>query len=100
MKIRTSTAHADGGGGVVIATTQDVTDIVEDNKRHFNSYDERARWSGEIFGNRVAAIPLTVIDDLNKQGIMRGFHVLDQARFKAWLNESDNRAFRTRPGRV
>ena len=46
MKFRNSTAHADGEGGVVIATTQDVTDIVEDNKRHFNSYDERASWSG------------------------------------------------------
>ena len=53
-----------------------------------------------MFGNKIASVPLTVIDELNKQGIMRGFHVLDQARFKAWLNHPDNRAFRTRPGRI
>jgi len=53
-----------------------------------------------LFGNKVASIPLTVIDDLNKIGIMRGFHVVDEKRFKAWLNNSDNRVFRTRTGVV
>jgi hypothetical protein len=53
-----------------------------------------------LFGNKIASVPLVVIDDLNKKGIMRGFHVVDQARFKEWLNNPDNRAFRTRPGRV
>jgi hypothetical protein len=43
---------------------------------------------------------MTVIDELNKQGIMRGFAVLDEKRFKAWLNERDNRVFRTRTGVV
>lgn len=43
---------------------------------------------------------MTVIDDLNHQGIMRGFAVLDEKRFKAWLNERDNRVFRTRTGVV
>jgi len=100
MKFRTTTAHADGEGGLVIETKQDVTDIVESNRKHYNAYDERARWSDELFGNRIASIPLTVIDDLNHKGIMRGFAVVDQAKFKAWLNEPDNRAFRTRPGRV
>jgi len=41
-----------------------------------------------------------VIDDLNHKGIMRGFAVLDEKRFKAWLNERDNRVFRTRTGVV
>lgn len=97
-EFRKTVAHADGEGGLIIQTVQDVSDIVEANKKEFNSYDERARWSGDPFGNKVASIPLTVIDDLNKLGIMRGFHVVDQKRFKAWLNERDNQAFRTRPG--
>ena len=97
-EFRKSVAHADGDGGLVIETRQDVSGIVESNKREFNSYDERAKWSDHIFGNKVASIPLTVIDDLNKKGIMRGFHVLDQKAFTKWLNEPDNRFFRTRPG--
>jgi len=97
---RKTIAHADGDGGLIIQTTQDVSGIIEANKREFNSYDERAKWSDDVYGNKVASIPFTVIDDLNKAGIMRGFAVVDQKRFRAWMNESDNRVFRTRPGVV
>jgi len=97
---RQSAVHADGDGGIIIETRQDVSGIIEQNKKEYNSFDERARWSDELFGNKVASIPLTVIDDLNKIGIMRGFHVVDEKRFKAWLNNSDNRVFRTRTGVV
>ena len=97
---RQSAVHADGDGGIIIETRQDVSGIIEQNKKEYNSFDERARWSDDMFGNKVASIPLTVIDDLNKQGIMRGFAVLDEKRFKAWLNNSDNRVFRTRTGVV
>jgi hypothetical protein len=97
---RQSAVHADGDGGIIIETRQDVSGIIEQNKKEYNSFDERARWSDHLFGNKVASIPLTVIDDLNKIGIMRGFHVLDEKRFKAWLNNSDNRVFRTRTGVV
>lgn len=97
---RQTAVHADGEGGIVIETRQDVSGIIEQNKKEYNSFDERARWSDHLFGNKVASIPLTVIDDLNKQGIMRGFAILDEKRFKAWLNNSDNRVFRTRTGVV
>jgi len=81
QNIRQTAVHADGEGGIVIQTRQDVSDIVEQNKKEYNSFDERARWSDNLFGNKVASIPMTVIDDLNKQGIMRGFAVLDDKRF-------------------
>jgi hypothetical protein len=100
IKFRESTVHSDGDGGIIIETKQDISDILEQNKKEYNSYDERARWSDHLFGNKVASIPMTVIDELNKQGIMRGFAVLDEKRFKAWLNERDNRVFRTRTGVV
>jgi hypothetical protein len=92
---RQTAVHADGEGGIVIQTRQDVSDIVEQNKKEYNSYDERARWSDQLFGNKVASIPMTVIDDLNKAGIMRGFAVL-----APWLNDPMNRAWRTRTGVV
>ena len=97
---RQTAVHADGEGGIIIQTRQDVSDIVEQNKKEYNSYDERARWSDQLFGNKVASIPMTVIDDLNKAGIMRGFAVLDEKRFASWLNDPMNRAWRTRTGVV
>jgi hypothetical protein len=45
--------------------------------------------------HKVASIPMTLFYDLKKQGIID-----DPARLKAWLNNPDNRFFRTRPGRV
>ena len=99
-EFRQSVAHADGDGGIVIETRQDVTANIEQNLKEFNSFDERAKWSDDIFGNKIASIPLTVIDDLNAKGIMRGFAIVDQKRMKQWLNSPDNRFFRTRPGRV
>jgi hypothetical protein len=100
VNFRQSAVHSDGDGGIIIETRQDISDILEQNKKEYNSYDERARWSDELLGNKVASIPMTVIDDLNAKGIMRGFAVLDEKRFKAWLNERDNRVFRTRTGVV
>ncbi len=96
--IRQKTAHDTDDGGLVIATEQDVSDIVEQNKKEYNATN--GRWGDDLFDNKIASIPLTVIDDLNKAGIMRGFHVLDQKKFRAWLNNPDNRFFRTRQGKV
>jgi hypothetical protein len=100
VQFRESTAHSDGDGGLIIATKQDVSGIVEANRKEFNSYDERAKWSDDPFGNKVASIPFTAIDELNKQGVMRGFAVLDEKRFAMYLNDPMNRAWRTRPGQI
>lgn len=94
-EIRTS--YADGEGNLVVKSEANLTPILEANKAAYNATDERAKW-GEL--SRVAEIPFVVIEDLNRQGIMRGFAVLDQKRMKAWLNNPDNKFFRTRPGRV
>lgn len=96
--IRDKVAHNTEDGGLVIETVQDVSSIIEQNKKEYN--ENNGKWGGDIFDNKIASIPLTVIDDLNKAGIMRGFHVLDQKKFRAWLNNPDNRFFRTRQGKV
>jgi len=76
----------------VITTSTDVTDIIESNKAQYNATDERAGYS-DI--NKVASIPMHIYFDLKKRGILD-----DQKKMKAWLNDSGNRFFRTRPGRV
>ena len=75
-----------------IQTQQDVTAIVEENKNEFNQVDERAKW-GEF--SRVASIPLSLYYELKKEGKLE-----DQAYMKRWLNDPENRHFRTRPGKV
>ena len=87
----------DVDGKYLIETRQDISGILESNKAQFNAIDEKAKW-GEF--TKIASIPNVVVDELNKQGIMRGFAVLDEKRFRAFLNNPDNRFFRTRPGQV
>lgn len=45
--------------------------------------------------HHVARIPLVILEDLQRKGITK-----DKKRMKAWLNDPDNRFFRTREGKV
>jgi hypothetical protein len=86
-QIRTQTVHADGDGGIVIETKQDITEILEANKAQREFDKQRLGHLNEL--HHVARIPYTVIDDLNQQGIMRGFAVIDQERFAQFLNGTE-----------
>jgi hypothetical protein len=77
--------------GFTIETRQDVTALIEGNK-YLHNEDTGGKF-GEL--TRVASIPLPVYWELKQQGIID-----DQKKFRAWLNNSDNRFFRTRGGRV
>ena len=94
------TSFIDNGGELIIEQKQDITGIIEANKAEYNQSMSRSGWSDDAFGNKVASIPLTVFAELEKQGITRGFTVIDMKRFKAWLNNPDNQVFRTRLGRI
>lgn len=95
----TNTEFSDDGDQLIIKQEQNITDIIEANKADYNATDSKAGW-GDTLNNRVARIPLTVFADLEKQGITRGFTVIDMKRFKDWLNNPENRVFRTRAGRI
>lgn len=74
-----------------IRTSQKVDDLIDANKADANAAS--SGWSGDM--HKVASIPLNVYYDLKRQGI-----VDDPKRFKKWLNDPDNRYFRTKAGRV
>jgi len=76
-----------------IETIIDATQIVSDNKDKFNSFDEKANWKGDM--HHVASIPMALFYQMKAEGKLD-----DQAYMKRWLNDPDNRAFRTRPGEV
>jgi len=94
---RYTAAEADGEGGLIIRTSQDVTEIVEKNKAEYNAGSVHDKW-GDL--TKIASLPFTIIDTLNRRGIMRGFAVIDENEFRKFLNDPENRFFRTRPGKV
>ena len=74
----------------IISKEQDVSAIIEANKAEFNAAPERwGEWT------KVGSIPLSVYYELERQGILN-----DQKAMAKWLNDPDNRAFRTRPGTI
>jgi hypothetical protein len=81
---------------MILETRQDVTPIIEANKIQVASATRKI----DNVMTHVARIPYTVIDDLNQKKIMRGFMIEDERAFKQWLNDPDNRVWRTYPGSV
>jgi hypothetical protein len=77
----------------VIETIFDVQAIGEDNKAKYNSFDERANWNGDM--HHVASIPMSLFYQMKAEGKLD-----DQAYMKRFLNDPNNRVFRTRPGDV
>ena len=81
-------------GDIGLETQQNVAAVIESTKGAFNPVDERANWKGDV--HKVASIPMLIYNDLAK--ISNNFK--DQRVIRKWLNDKDNRVFRTRPGRL
>jgi len=79
-------------GDVTLETIVDLTEIIDYNKSLYNSTDERATFKGRTL---MAKIPMGLFMQLDRLGITR-----DDKRFRKWLDDPDNRAFRTRPGKM
>lgn len=77
----------------IIESVVDASELVANNKAMFNSYDERSNWKGDM--HLVASIPMELYMKWKAEGKLE-----DQAFMKRWLNDPDNRFFRTRPGEV
>lgn len=85
--VRKIVAHADGDGGIIFETTQDISKILEMNREQRDADKQRTGFVGDI--HHIGRIPYTVIDDLNKKGIMRGFAIVDAPAFAQWLNTTE-----------
>ena len=91
----------------IIETMQDIEPILIRNRADYNSFDENARWgsptrqSEETF-HHVARIPDVILEQMPaemRQGFISGKGLHGKALLR-WLNDPDNRMFRTRPGRL
>ena len=82
-------ADSDPDVGLVFTHSQDTKPIVESCKTIASSFDPLVRRDTV----HVARIPLVVWQHLQRLGITR-----DEKRLNAWLNDRDNRVFRTDDG--
>lgn len=76
-----------------IEKIQDAQGLLEQNLLLRNATPET--WAGEGHGVRVAQLPMIVWQDLKTRGILD-----NQKKLRKWLNDRDNRFFRTRDGHV
>lgn len=98
----TRTVYDDGDGGLIIQHSSDLTDFIEHTKAQYNANSKSTGWGDNPIDakNKIASLPTEIINDLNAKGIMRGYYILDQKAMKRWLNNPENRVFRTRGGVV
>ena len=82
---------------LVVQSTQDTAPILERNKAERNEFDVQ-RNSGMKYKEgwtKVASIPNIVVDKLMRDGTW-----FDKKAMKKWVNDPDNKAFRTGGGWV
>lgn len=84
--------HYHEDGGFSIESRQEITELVEINKFLANE-TTGTRHAGLT---KVASIPMVVYLDLKQRQMLPD---QDEKAFSKWLNDSDNRVFRTRLGK-
>lgn len=88
--------HYDEADGTTwLERVQDVEPILNETKAAFNDAPEFGRYKRDVV--KVASIPLVVYEAYLKKGIDL---LKDDAALRRFLNDPDNRAFRTTPGKV
>jgi hypothetical protein len=113
-KVRTSWSSGASGelvSGIVVdeseglthmTQAQDIAPILEENKRLYN--DEDGGWSPSKEWRRAASVPITVYADWAKKlGVSPADALSDPGflqKVLAMLDDPENRAFRTAPGRL
>jgi hypothetical protein len=86
--------HEDPDGRIVVETQQDVEDVIVAAKDRSN-HDKYAflKWQGDF--HQIATIPMPILMELHRRGI-----TTDDKAYAKWLNDPDNRKFRSKLGRV
>ena len=81
-----------------INTYQDASPILEENKKSYNHYGDKLTPGKAGEGVRVASIPLNIWTQWMKE--TNGAIEKDPKLMKKYLNDPDNKYFRTTPTRV
>ena len=81
-----------------INTYQDCEPVLEENKKSYNNYGDKLSLGKSKDGVSVASIPLNVRTQWMKE--TNGAIEKDHKLMKKYLNDPDNKYFRTTPTRV
>lgn len=101
MSVETKYHYDQSADRLIIERVQDIEPIVEANKRKFNEANghESTRWKGDL--HHVASVPEVVIEKWCKlHGFTFAEFINDPKISKRFLNDSSNKNFRTKPGRI
>jgi hypothetical protein len=85
--------HFDDLTGDITLETEWVTTLDEVNPDAYNAHSDYQPWRGDM--HHVASIPDVIVHDLMKRGIWQ-----DNKKLLKWLDDPDNRLWRTKPGRL
>ena len=86
--------------GFSVEYQQDVEPLLEQNKALYNSVGDYRRFAGEKW-RRIASLPPVIVMQLAQRGILSaGGDILDDRRYRKWLDDPENLFFRTSPGKV
>jgi len=91
------TTFETSGDDIHVVTRQKLDPILESNKRALNDWKPGGYQTGSHHHHKVADIPATVYYDMVKR-LGKPKHNL--AAWKKWLNDPDNRFFRTTTGTI
>ena len=83
------------GQKVVFRVDTPVHQTIEENAAFRNSTPDG--WKGDY--HRIASVPMNLLYDANL-GLNEAIQQGDDKHLSRWLNDSDNRAWRTKEGRV
>tara|TARA_X000000950_G_scaffold49963_1_gene58724 strand:- start:2102 stop:2440 length:339 start_codon:yes stop_codon:yes gene_type:complete len=97
-----SKIHLDEGEKKVhIEDSQDISKILNQNKREANDQAYKFKGFQDAKMYKVAEIPLIVVQELAQKGIMNyNGTIRDKDRMKKWLNDPDNKYFRIYKGNI
>jgi hypothetical protein len=95
---RQTFVHDESDGTATINTIQDVTSHIEETKIDRNEYGSPLTPGKQYSGMRVASIPFNVWENWMKE--TNGEIQKDPNVLKKYLNDPDNKYFRTTPTRV
>ena len=96
--VKKETFHMDNSGIVTIQSQTDVTNVLKENK--FKRDQASAHHTEEVF-NHKARIPADVLKQwCNIKGIKTGEFLANKDHLKSFLNDSDNKVWLTRLGKV
>ena len=88
-------------GDIAVTHVEDVGDLLDANKALANHNGKHIGRNKDEW-RHLARIPMTVYFELMRQKIISedGYSIVDQKAFRRWLNDPDNRYFRTSEGKA